>query len=177
MNITIEHEKREVLDIWPADEDMLQNLPLVVCTSGEGFYVAGNREQAAEAAYKEYKDWADYAPEDFLYFIGPETIAFWHFGLKAKPKDFPWEEEFSSLEEWLEWVRAHPEIIHGAELEGLFAERSHLELEVEEADQELIDKLGFRPTVAYLMGTHFQAPGKVFGPPGSTATPQQERKE
>ena len=104
---------------------------------GMEFYLA---EDSTAAGLKARERWADMVENDkkeFVCMVGEETLVSWAMGEYAGPGST----QVKSLDEWLDLWLDTPE----EEFAGYVGE----ECDVENADDELIDELGFIPTVAY----------------------------
>ena len=111
-------------------------LPMVEIGDME-FYLA---EDSTEAGLKAREFWADMADNDekeFVCMVGEKNLIAWALGNSAGPGSTA----VNSLDEWLDlWLDTPEE--HFASYDGS-------ECDVDEADEELIDEIGFTPTVAY----------------------------
>lgn len=150
------------------------DLPMLQCGKLE-YYVAKDSESAGEAARKYWEDMANDDPKELACIIGDETLIKWGLNQWAGPGST----SVRNLEEWLDLWLDTPEEQWASydgverdveEIEELY-EDEEVELSVLEADpstsdverhnellakatmfiewQELIDELGFTPTVAY----------------------------
>ena len=128
MKLKIDGEEYEVNKV---NEDSV--LPIIEIGNME-FYLASDSESAGEAVRQRWIDMKDNDKEEFRCMIGDDRLIQW-----ACDKSDSYG--FSNFNDFLTAVAKTPE-------EELASYDSN-ECEVTEADQELIDKLGFTPTVAY----------------------------
>ena len=131
MNITIDGETNEVCDTY--EGGYLTSLTL---EDDREYYVARNSEEAGKAARQYWMDLAHDDPAEFRCIVGDENLVCWALGEWAGPGTT----KVQSLQEWLDLFLDVPEE-EWARYDG--EEREC------EADEELIDELGFEPTVAY----------------------------
>lgn len=111
-------------------------LPLIEEGRAE-YYLAEDHDEAGKAARKYWKDLAENDPEEFVTLVGKETLVKWAMGQRAGPGST----QVRNLEEWLDlWLDTPEEEFAGYDGE---------ECDVTDADEELIEELGFTPTVAY----------------------------
>lgn len=111
-------------------------LPLITCGKLE-FYVAESSEHAGEKAKEHYEDMIQQDPEEFKCIVGVDALVAWALGQNYAPGNVG----VSSLQEWLDLVAEHPEEEWGR-WDGT-------ELEVEDVAEDVAERLGFTPTVAY----------------------------
>ena len=111
-------------------------LPLLICGEKE-FYVAESHESAGKAAREYWKDMARDYPGDFVRIVGKENLVKWALGQWAGPGSV----QVRSLEEWLN--------LHLDVPEEQFGGYDGTELVVQSCSDDLVDELGFKPTVAY----------------------------
>jgi len=96
-----------------------------------------DEEQAGEYARDYWKDFIEDDRASAIEILGAETLMAWALGDPAGPGT----SKVNSLEEWLDLYLDAPD--------------EHFELgpfEIEAIGENLVEKLGFRPTVAYSMG-------------------------
>lgn len=150
-------------------------LPLLECGKLE-FYVASDSESAGEAAAKYWEDMAKSDPKEFTCIIGEERLVLWALG-QSDSYGFDCLQDFLDTtatvpeEQWASYDGAERDVEalddgldedEEAELKALtnseadLTEEQELRLErlEEQRDQydgwqELVDELGFTPTVAY----------------------------
>ena len=103
----------------------------------EEYILAESHEKAGEVARARWADMAKNDRKEFTCMVGEENLISWCLGECAGPGST----KVNSLEDWLDLYLDTPE-------EELASYDSY-EIEIESADQELIDELGFIPTVAY----------------------------
>jgi hypothetical protein len=131
MNITIDNEKMEDVEVNTGSY-----LPMITFDNRD-YYVAESTEAAGEAARQYWKELAESDPKEFACMVGEETLVNWALGQYAGPSST----QVKSLDEWLDlWLDTPEEEFAGYDGE---------EVEVNDADNELIEELGFTPTVAY----------------------------
>jgi hypothetical protein len=104
---------------------------------GREYYVAESSESAGEASRKYWEDLAQDDPKEFACLVGEETLVQWGLERYAGPGST----KVRSLQEWLD--------LHLDVPEENFASYDGSECEATDADEELIEELGFEPTVAY----------------------------
>jgi hypothetical protein len=108
------------------------------------FYVAASSEDAGKAARKYWEDIRDHDKKEFVCLIGEKRLVQWACG---ESDSFG----LSSFEDFLDVVEGVPEE-EFASYDGVECE---VDIDVDEDDpnyaeyQELIEELGFVPTVAY----------------------------
>lgn len=130
MKITIDDE---VLEDGDFKVETHSDLPMIVIGSRE-YYVAADSDSAGEAVRKRWVDMQKHDKGEFRCMIGDERLIQWACG---ESDSFG----ISSFDDFLDAIAHVPE-------EEL-ASYDGNELEVTDADEELIDELGFTPTVAY----------------------------
>ena len=132
-------------------------LPMIETEEGPEFYLAENTEEAGKAARKSYAGMAEKDPRELTALVGEETLVEWALGHSAGPGSTG----VSSLEEWLDlWLDTPEEEF--ASYDGIArdveavdsiptdeAERPEAALESDCVNPELVQELGFWPTVAY----------------------------
>jgi len=132
MKITIDQEEYEI-DKVITDS---YGLPMIEIGNME-FYVAESSEEAGIKARERWQDMAENDKKEFICIVGEEALIAWCLGESYGPGSTA----VNSLEEWLDLWLDTPE--------EEFASYDGVECEVEDADDELIEELGFTPTVAY----------------------------
>lgn len=96
------------------------------------------REDAEQAAEDYWRDLAENDPKEFTCLVGEDVLIAWGLEQEAGPGD----ETACSLEEWLtEVVRNNPE--------ECFASYDGEECDIDAIAEDLVDDLGFVPTIAY----------------------------
>ena len=104
---------------------------------GASIHVFKSEEEAGEYA-REY--WRNYIEEDAVeavHLLGAENLIQWALGKPAGPGSL----KVNSLEEWLDLYKEDPS--------------EHFEegpFDIEAIGENIIEKLGFRPAIAYSMG-------------------------
>ena len=96
-----------------------------------------DEEQAGEYARDYWKDFIESDPDSAVEMLGAKTLIAWALGQFAGPGTT----QVRSLEEWLDLYLDAPD--------------EHFELgpyDIEAIGENLVEKLGFKPTVAYAMG-------------------------
>ena len=132
MNITIDGEIKEVESVHTGGY-----LPMIETDDGHEYYVAESHEEAGIAARKYWKEMAESDPKEFAYMVGENTLVSWGMNQYAGPGTT----QVKSLEEWLDlWLDTPEEEFAGYDGE---------ENDATNASDDLIDELGFTPTVAY----------------------------
>jgi hypothetical protein len=111
-------------------------LPCIETDGGE-FYVAENIQAAGEAAREYWEDMVKNDPKEFRCMVGDETLVKWALGESAGPGST----QVNSLEEWLDLWLDTPE--------EQWASYDGEECDVTACSEDLIEELGFTPTVAY----------------------------
>lgn len=149
MNIVINQEI-----CWIRRIDKNGYLPEVETDSGD-FLLAESSESAGEKAREYWADMVENDPQEFTCMVGEETLLKWALGQFAGPGST----QVQSLEEWLDlWLDTPEEqwaSYDGEEREVLnyeeFCAQTGQEMEEgeEDSDKELLEELGFIPTVAY----------------------------
>jgi len=131
MKITIEDKEFEIDKVFSYGY-----LPLLKMETGEEFYVAESSETAGEAASEACRDMAEEDnPDEFIASVGEKTLVSWAMG--------KWAAGARSLDDWFENLKGSPEE-EFANYDG-----SEIDLDEDAADPELVEELGFTPTVAY----------------------------
>jgi len=111
-------------------------LPMIETEEGEEFYLAEDAEEAGKKAREYYEDMAENDPKELICMVGEDNLVQWGLGRQASPGSA----SVGSLEEWLDlWLDVPEEF---------FASYDGDEREVNRVGQ-LVDELGFTPTVAY----------------------------
>lgn len=105
-----------------------------------GYYVAEDDEQAGTACSDYYREMAEHDPEEFTLMVGKDTLVKWALGQSAGPG----YNKVRSLSEWLDLVADYPEE-HLASYDG--EQRT-----VDFCSKDLIEELGYIPTLAYRKG-------------------------
>lgn len=133
MSIVIDGETLEVSstrqigygDLWELETD-------------DGDYIVSeNSETAGQAARERWQEMAENDPAEFTCIVGEQTLIAWGLGQSAGPGTT----KVSSLSEWLDlWLNTPEEE---------FASYDGSERDVEEVGTDLVDELGFTPSVAY----------------------------
>ena len=106
-------------------------------TDGPEFLVAESHETAGEAARKYWEELAQDDPQEFTCIVGAEALIAWGLGQSYAPGSIG----VNNLEEWLDLHLDVPEE-HWGTWDGQ-------ELEITDVSPEIIEELGFIPTVAY----------------------------
>ena len=104
---------------------------------GTEVHLFKDKEEAGKYARDYWKDFIDDDNETAGEMLGVSTLIAWALGKPAGPGT----SKVRSLEEWLDLYLDRPD--------------EHFELgpyEIEAIGENLVEKLGFRPTVAYSMG-------------------------
>lgn len=133
-------------------------LPLLVCGNRE-YYVAEDSESAGEAAREYWEDMAQDDPKEFCYIIGEKRLVQWGMGLSDK-YGFDCMQDFLDAtarvpeEQWAGYdgneLDVAPILMPDGPPEGNDdTEIYDEELADYQAWQELLEELGFTPTVAY----------------------------
>ena len=101
-------------------------------------YLFKDEEEAGQFARDYWADYIDHeSSEDIVCMMGAETLVSWALGKLAGPGSV----KVRNLEEWLDLYLEAPD--------------EHFELgpfEIEAIGENIVEKLGFKPTVAYSMG-------------------------
>ena len=101
-------------------------------------YLFKDEEEAGQFARDYWEDYIDHeSSEDIVCMMGAETLVSWALGKLAGPGSV----KVRNLEEWLDLYLEAPD--------------EHFELgpfEIEAIGENIVEKLGFKPTVAYSMG-------------------------
>lgn len=104
---------------------------------GTEVHLFKDEEEAGKYARAYWKDYIDDDHESAVEMLGASTLIAWALGRSAGPGTC----KVNSLKEWLDLYLDRPD--------------EHFELgpyEIEAIGENLVEKLGFRPTVAYSMG-------------------------
>ena len=104
---------------------------------GTELHLFKNEEQAGEYARDYWRDFIDGDPDTAVEILGAKNLIRWALGQFAGPGTT----QVRSLEEWLDLYLDAPD--------------EHFEygpFEIEAIGENLVEKLGFRPTIAYSMG-------------------------
>ena len=101
------------------------------------FVVAESRERAGEAAREYWEKLAQDEPKEFTCIIGEKALVAWGLGQNYAPGCVG----VNSLSEWLDLWLDNPEDYWGT-WDGT-------ELAVDDMAEDIVDELGFTPTVAY----------------------------
>ena len=104
---------------------------------GTEVHLFKDEEEAGLPARAYWKDFIDDDHESAVEMLGASTLIAWALGRSAGPGTC----KVNSLKEWLDLYLDRPD--------------EHFELgpyEIEAIGENLVEKLGFRPTVAYSMG-------------------------
>jgi len=101
------------------------------------YYVAKDEDAAGEAAKAYWKDLAEHDRQEFVCIVGEENLVAWALGEWAGPGST----QVRSLEEWFDLHKDVPEE-HWASYDGDSCT-------VDDCSEELIEQLGFKPTIAY----------------------------
>ena len=104
---------------------------------GTELHLFKDEEQAGEYARDYWKDFIEDDPDTAVEILGAKTLIAWALGQFAGPGTT----QVRSLEEWLDLYLDAPD--------------EHFELgpyDIEAIGENLVEKLGFKPTVAYAMG-------------------------
>ena len=101
-------------------------------------YLFKDEEEAGQFARDYWEDYIDHeSSEDIVEMLHAETLVSWALGKLAGPGS----SKVRNLEEWLDLYLEAPD--------------EHFELgpfEIEAIGENIVEKLGFKPTVAYSMG-------------------------
>ena len=101
-------------------------------------YLFKDEEEAGQFARDYWADYIDHeSSEDIVCMMGAETLVSWALGKLAGPGSV----KVRNLSEWLDLYLEAPD--------------EHFELgpfEIEAIGENIVEKLGFKPTVAYSMG-------------------------
>tara|TARA_Y100001951_G_C11209725_1_gene222239 strand:- start:36 stop:470 length:435 start_codon:yes stop_codon:yes gene_type:complete len=101
-------------------------------------YLFKDEEEAGQFARDYWADYIDHeSSEDIVCMMGAETLVSWALGKLAGPGSV----KVRNLEEWLDLYLEAPD--------------EHFEsgpFEIEAIGENIVEKLGFKPTVAYSMG-------------------------
>lgn len=110
----------------------------VVCESPDGptFYVARDSEHAGEAVKQYYLDMIDGDPDGFVCLVGSKNLISWGMG--------KWANHAKTLEGWLRMIACVPEVVWGT--------HDGTEYEIDRVSQDIVDDLGWIPSVAYRCG-------------------------
>tara|TARA_R100000808_G_C2149993_1_gene158564 strand:- start:2501 stop:2959 length:459 start_codon:yes stop_codon:yes gene_type:complete len=106
-------------------------------TYGHSFCVFEDEEQAGDHAREYWRDYIESDPREAVEILGAENLMQWALGRPAGPGS----RKVNSLEEWLDLYKEDPS--------------EHFEegpFEIEAIGENIVKKLGFRPTIAYSMG-------------------------
>jgi hypothetical protein len=131
--ITIDGEVYDVFKVKPSLS--YGGLPAVECY-GVQFYIARDSEHAGEAVKQYYRDMICDSPDEFKCIIGTETLISWGMGL--------WAGVARNLEGWLSVMARIPERHWGT--------HDLTEYEITQVSQDIVDDLGWVPSVAYRCG-------------------------
>ena len=99
-------------------------LPMVHTENGE-FYVSEDWEMSQEAMKRYWVEMAENDPKEFICLAGEETVISWGLG-------------YGTMEDWIE--QGEPETLFSTD---------YTELDVEETSEDVIEDIGFVPTIAY----------------------------
>ena len=130
-SITIDGEKFEVEDV-----QNYGGLPLLE-VEGMEFYVAESAEAAGQEARDYWEAMAQDDPKEFTCIVGESCLVAWALGQYAGPGSTV----VKSLEEWLDLWLDTPE--------EHFASYDSAACDIDEVSEDIVDELGFTPTVAY----------------------------
>lgn len=106
-------------------------------TDDGDFIVSESDETAGAAARERWAEMAENDPEEFRCIVGDESLVRWALGQSAGPGSV----HVDSLSDWLDLTATVPE--------EEWASYDGTERDVEEVGSELLEDLGFTPTVAY----------------------------
>ncbi len=101
------------------------------------FVIAPDSETAGQAARARWAEMAENDPEEFRCMVGDEVLVNWALGQNAGPGSVGCD----SLEEWLDLHLSHPE--------EEFASYDGMECTVDACGAEIVEEVGYKPTVAY----------------------------
>jgi|TARA_R100000008_G_scaffold77931_1_gene58622 hypothetical protein len=105
---------------------------------GASIHVFKSEEEAGQYARQYWEDYIDSeSSEEVVHLLGAENLIQWALGKPAGPGS----RKVNSLEEWLDLYKEDPS--------------EHFEdgpFEIEAIGENIIEKLGFRPAIAYSMG-------------------------
>jgi len=104
---------------------------------GAEFYLAKNSKIAGEKAREYWEDLAQNDPKEFACIIGENNLIQWGLGQFAGPGNVA----VNSIEKWLD--------LHLDIPEETWASYDGTEREVTRIGKEIVEELGFIPTVAY----------------------------
>ena len=100
-------------------------------------YVFKDEEEAGKHAREYWRELVEDDPDEAVAILGAENLIQWALGRSAGPGST----KVTSLNEWLDLYKDDPS--------------EHFEMgpyEIEAIGENIVEKLGFRPTVAYCMG-------------------------
>jgi hypothetical protein len=121
-------------DVYTGDTGGMAELP--TGSYGTEIHLFKDEEQAGEYAREYWKDFIEDDHHSAIEILGAENLIAWALGKPAGPGTI----KVRSLNEWLDLYRRDPSE-HFAS--GPF--------EIEAIGENIVEKLGFRPTVAYSM--------------------------
>ena len=104
---------------------------------GASIHVFKSEEQAGEHAREYWRDYIENDPGEAVHILGAENLVQWALGKPAGPG----YTKVNSLEEWLDLYKDDPS--------------EHFEsgpFDIEAIGENIVEILGFRPTIAYSMG-------------------------
>jgi hypothetical protein len=107
------------------------------CGYGASIHVFKSEEQAGEYAREYWRDLIECDPGEAIAILGAENLVQWALGRPAGPGTT----KVRSLKEWLDLYRDAPS--------------EHFEegpFDIEAIGENIVEILGFRPTIAYSMG-------------------------
>ena len=103
---------------------------------GTTIYIFEDEEEAGNYAREYWREMIEQDPDEAVHILGSDTLIQWALGRSAGPGS----SKVSSLNEWLDLYKSAPE--------------EHFEsgpYDIEAIGENLVEKLGFHPTVAYCM--------------------------
>jgi hypothetical protein len=104
---------------------------------GASIHVFKSEEEAGEYAREYWREQIEDDADEAVHLLGAENLIQWALGKPAGPGS----RKVNSLEEWLDLYKEDPS--------------EHFEdgpFEIEAIGENIIEKLGFRPAIAYSMG-------------------------
>ena len=104
---------------------------------GAMIHVFKSEEEAGEHAREYWRDYIEQDAAEAVSLLGAENLIQWALGKPAGPGSL----KVNSLEEWLDLYKEDPS--------------EHFEegpFDIEAIGENIVEKLGFRPTIAYSMG-------------------------
>ncbi len=136
MQFTINDETYTADRIDECDDANVAMVTVEECS--REYYLAENDEEAGKVAKARWADMAEHDKAEFRCMIGDEVLLSWAMGEANGPGN---DKSPTNMQEWLDLVAKHPD----EELASYDGE----ERDIDKADAELIEELGFAPIVAY----------------------------